>query len=358
MKSWNGKGAAPIFAAALAGLLAAGAPGGAARAQDAEDVARIAQYQGEDRSKMLEDGARAEGELLIYSTGTQVQPLIDAFQQKYPFIKVQLYKAGSAEVGRKVYEEYQAGHYVVDGFELASHGLVVPREVGALAPFYSPEAANYPDAAKERGGHWIVVRESYTGLGFNTDLIKPEDAPKTYDDLLDPKWKGKLAMSGTLATVTNWVGMLELTKGDEFVQKLGAQDIRVYDVSGRALANLMISGEVAISPTIYDSHVAESVGKGAPLEWRALGPVPVTATAVAIAARAPHPHAMMLFTDFLLSKEAQEIYGSIGYASARTDMAGKDSPAEKLYLDDRPSYVQDFDTWTQIYMKTFMKAGQ
>jgi len=342
----------------LTATLALGALVLPAQAQDAQKVKEIATYQGADRQAVLEAGARKEGSLLIYTTGTQIAPLIKRFQEKYPYINVELFRAGSAAVGRKVYEEYQAGHYAVDGFELASHGLVVPREAGALIPFYSPAAAAYPDDAKESGGHWIVVRESYTGIGFNTNLVPPDQAPKTYDDLVDPKWKDKMAMSGTLATAANWVGTIVLTKGEDFLRQVAKQNIRVYEMSGRALANLMASGEVALSPTIYNSHVAASKKKGAPLAWRAPGPVPVTDTGVAVASRAPHPHAMMLMVDFLLSKEAQEMYQSIGYASAREDLKSSETPIQKLYLSNRPNYVREFDGWTKLYNELFLQADK
>src|SRR5262249_8579329 len=146
-----------------------------------------------------------------------------------------------------------------------------------------------------------------------------EQAPRTYADLVDPRWKGRMALSGSSSTPVNWVATMALVHGVEFVRKLAAQNIRVYNITGRALANLMISGEVVLSPTIYNSHVIESARKGAPLAWQAPGPVPVIDAAVAVARKAPHPHASMLFLDFSLSKEAALIYADLGYDSPRRD---------------------------------------
>ena len=112
-----------------------------------------------------------------------------------------------------------------------------------------------------------------------------------------------MAISGVSTTAVNWVGTMVIAEGIDFVRKLGQQNIRIYNMTGRALANLMSSGEVALSPTIYNSHVEASARKGAPLGWVAPGPVPVTDTGVAIARKAPHPHAAMLLVDFLMSKE-------------------------------------------------------
>jgi iron(III) transport system substrate-binding protein len=317
-------------------------------------VEAIAQYQGADRQQMLEAGARQEGSLLLYTTGTQIQPLIDRFKEKYPFIKVEVARAGSADAARKVIEEYAAGYYKVDAYELASHGLIVPRDHGLLQPFTSPELGSYDPDAIEPNKHWVVARESYTGLGFNTNLVPPDQAPKTYEDLLAPQWKGKMAMSGSTANSGNWVGTLVILHGEDFVRKMGDQNIRVYKITGRALANLMTSGEVALSPTIYNSHVEASATKSAPLAWRALGPVPVTDSGVALAKRAPHPHAAMLMVDFMLSKEGQEMYRELGYDSARTDMKSADSPPQKLYLSNRPNYIEEFEQWNRLFQTVFL----
>jgi iron(III) transport system substrate-binding protein len=322
-------------------------------------VAEIANYTGQDRQQMLEDGARREGALMIYTTGTQIQPLLDRFRQKYPYLRIQLPRASSVEVAVKVTQEYAAGVFLVDAFELNADGLILPREQGVLAQFTSPEAVNFEPNAIEGGRHWISVRESYTGIGFNTSKISPTEAPHSYDDLLDPKWKGRMAVSGTLGTAGNWIGAMVVTHGADFVQKLGRQDIRVYQIAGRALANLMIAGEVALSPTIYQSHVAASRAQGAPLAWNVPGPVPVTDTSAALAAKAPHPHAAMLFIDFLLSREAQLMYRDLGYLSSRKDMKSDEYPdLQKLFLMNRPHYFEEFEGWVRLFQEAILKSGR
>jgi iron(III) transport system substrate-binding protein len=320
-------------------------------------VDAIANYAGPDRQMILEQGARRERGLLLYTTGTQIKPLIDRFEQKYPYVKVELARASSADTARKVIEEYRAGFEKVDAFELASHGLVVPRDEGILQPFRSPELAAFAAEAVEPGRHWVVVRESYTGIGFNTKLLPTERAPKTYLDLLDAQWRGKMAISGVSTTAVNWVGTMLIAHGPEFVRKLGTQNIRIYNLTGRALANLMTAGEVVLSPTIYNSHVAASAEKGAPLGWHSPGPVPVTDSGVAIARKAPHPHATMLFMDFLMSKEGQVLYQELGYDSPRTD-AGKASAGaklERLYLTNRPGYIREYEDWAKLYQDVFVR---
>ncbi len=344
---WNGNFASCAVALALL------AGTSSAHAQTAS-VDALANHTGPDRQAVLEEGARKERSLLLYTTGTQIKPLLDRFEQKYPYLKIEQVRAGSSDVARRVVEEYQAGYQKVDAFELASQGLVVARDEMILQPFQSPELAAFAPEAIEPRRHWVVVRESYTGIGFNTKLVPVDQAPKTYMQLLDPQWKGRMAITGSATTPVNWVGTMLIVHGADFVRKLGQQNIRVYNITGRALANLMVAGEVALSPTIYNSHVGASAAKGAPLAWFAPGPVPVTDSAVAIAAKAPHPHAAMLLIDFLASKEAAMMYRDLGYDSPRKDMSTH-SDVKKLYLTNRPNFLNEYESWQKLYQNVFVR---
>jgi iron(III) transport system substrate-binding protein len=336
--------------------LAAGAMSGTAFAQT-RTVAEIANYTGADRQAMLEAGARKEGAVMLYATATQIQPLLDAFKAKYPYIRLDVPKGDAANVARKVLEEYQAGVYNADAFELSSYGLIPPRDAKILQPFNSPELSAYDANTIEPGRHWVSVRESYIGIGFNTDKIPLAEGPKTYKDLLDPKWKGRMAISGSVSTAANWIGLLVIAEGADFVRKLGRQNIRVYQMTSRAVANLMISGEVELSPTTYNSHVEASNAQGAKLAWFAPGPIPVTDTAMALTVKAPHPHAAMLLIDFFLSKEAHVLYQKLGYESSRKDMVGKMAGAQKVYLANRPRYLEEFEDWVTLYQKEFLNGA-
>jgi iron(III) transport system substrate-binding protein len=328
-----------------------------AAAQSRNTVEAIANYAGADRQAMLEAGARRERGLLLYTTGTQIEPLIQGFRRKYPFMNVTVQRGTQADIARRALEEYRAGYRKLDMFELSSEGLILIRDANILQPFRSPEAAAFDAGAIEPKRHWVVVRESYAGIGSNTKAIPPSVGPKTYDDLLAPQWRGRMAMSGSISTASNFVGALVLTRGEDFVRRLGEQNIRIYSVTARALANLMISGEVILSPTIYNSHVEASAATGAPLAWVAPGPVPVTDTAVALARGAPSPHSSMLMIDYLMSQEGQRIYGRLGYGSARLD-AGKRTgniPVQKLYLGNRPDYLRELGHWSKLYRDVFLR---
>lgn len=336
-----------MIAAATLGLGLAFGTWQAAAQTAPKTVAEIANYTGADRQKILEDGARREGALMIYSTGTQADPVYQAFGKKYPFVKVEAYKADSTSVTRRMIEEYASGRYIPDAIDLSVAGLRAMHENGLLQSYKTPEHAAYPKTAIEPGGHWTLDYESYVGLGYNTKLISEAEVPKTYDDLLDPKWRGKMAVPGT-STLANWIGEMLADRDEAFVRKLSTQQIRVFEVSARAVANLVVSGEVAMSPAMFNSHFANSRDQGAPVAWRALGGVYATTGAMALPAKAPHPHAAMLFIDFVLSQEGQSAYGKLGYASARTDMAAKDKPSKVYYFGDAPDFEQNYEKWMAL----------
>lgn len=336
-----------LLMASPAFLVAAPAPAAAAT------VAEIAGYSKPDRQSVLEAGAKKEGKLLIYCTGTQIDPMVKAFEAKYPFIKVELFREDSVKVAQKTMEEYAAGVHNVDGFELSSNGLVPINSKNIIIPFSSPESKNYPDSAFGPKKVWIVVRESYTGFGWNTTLVPADKAPKSFEDMLDPFWKGKMSVSGSPATSSNWVGTMMLEKGEDFVRRVGRQEVRVFGQTARAVANLMITGEVIMSPNTYDSHVDDSRKKGAPLAYADPDAVPVTDTGISVARNAPHPHAMMLFTDYLMSTEGQKAYIAIGYSSARSDMVPANAPKKKHYMASRPNFVRDFEQWNKLFKDVF-----
>src|SRR5581483_2377014 len=141
-----------------------------------------------------------------------------------------------------------------DAFELDDYGVQFLRDAKLLAPFYSPEMANYGTQAVEPKHYWVLMREDYASLGFNTNAYSPEQAPHSHADLLDPKWKGKLGVSASEATLTNWVGAMVVSEGEDFVRRLKSQAMTLYNMGGPAVANLVVSGEVPLLVNARFSH--------------------------------------------------------------------------------------------------------
>jgi iron(III) transport system substrate-binding protein len=336
-----------LCATAIAVLVAA------AQAAEPKTVAEIATYDGADRAQIIQAGARKEGSVLLITPGGQIKPITDRFSQKYPFVRLEVVTGETPNLTRRLQEEYKAGRYTVDAMELDEGPLGLLRGDKILQPYYTPERSVYPAGAIEAGKLWTSSYESYKGLGFNTKLVSAAEAPQTYDDLLDLKWKGKMAVAGS--SVQTWIGGVLAIKGEDFIRKLGKQDVTVYNIQGRALANLVVSGEVPLSPIVFSSHVHDSAQKGAPIAWRPLDGVYALVAGVALPTHAPHPHAAMLFIDFMLSKEGQTLRMETGYVSARNDLPSPDKPKVVVYGSQIPDLAVKFEQWQQLNQEVFGK---
>jgi iron(III) transport system substrate-binding protein len=335
----------------IAAVVGAGLCGRGAAAQP-RSVEEIAQYQGADRQALLEAGSRREGHLMIYTTGTQLNPVYQAFSRKYPFVKVEAVHDDVPIVSRRMIEEYGAQTYLVDVVELTTSGLHPLRDTGLLQPYQSPQLAEIRAEAIEPGRHWAIDYESYVSLGYNTKLVSDAEAPKTLDDLLDPKWKGRMAVASA-TSAPDWIGAVLREKDESFLRRLAQQHVRIYEMLARAVANFIVSGEVALSPTIFSSHIANSRQDGASVAWRALGGVYANSDGAALAHEAPHPNAAMLYIDFVLSREGQALFQKLGYASARKDVDNPEKPVRIYYLGDEPDYLQNYEKWMALARQVF-----
>jgi iron(III) transport system substrate-binding protein len=341
--------------AVLAAALAVVVPVSLAAAEP-KTADQIAHYKGPDRQSVLEAGAKKEGRFIVYTVGGESKPIFERFQQKYPDVRLEILQAPNVDITRRLIEERKAGKVQADAIELNDGPLGLVRDAGALQAYETPEVEAFAPAAIEPKGYWISTYESYKGLGFNTKLVSPDIAPREPEDLLDPKWKGKMALNAQ--AMPTWVGGLIASRGEDFIRKLGAQDFTVFVMEGSALANLVVSGEVPLSPIVYNSHMHVRAAKGAPVAWRAIGAVYATVNGAAIAKDAPHPYAAQLLVDFLLSKESQTMRINMGYASGRTDLVSPDKPKEILYPSRMPDLEVKFDDWKRLGNQVFGKPKE
>lgn len=284
-------------------------------------VAELAAYNKPDREKMLYEAAKKEGRLMWYTslTGGPNSDAPKVLEAKYPGIKLEVYRGDSDAIIQRVIQEAQAKRYLVDSIETTFPILKVMQEYKLLAPYFSPHLAQYSDEAKEKADkslvYWTTDRESYIGLAYNTNSVQGNAVPKSFDDLLKPELKDKIGFATTDTGARVIAAMLK-SKGAEFVQKLKGQQITLHSVSGRAILDMVISGELGLSPTVFLSHSRVSIAKGAPIKWVPMDLVPTNAGGVALPANAPHPHAALLFGDFLISPEGQKFLGKYGLDSA------------------------------------------
>lgn len=308
-------------------------------------------YTGADREQLLVAGAKAEGRVSWYTSlaGSSYKELAQGFEKKYPGVKVDVYRAASNELMARITAEAKARQYLVDTIETTLPLLKSLREDGLLAVYTSPHLLKYPAHAKEKASdglyYWGVNRESFIGVGFNPNLIPPGAVPKNFDGLLNPQLKGKMGFT-TSETGVRMMGAIVKFKGEAFAHKLKAQEISLHPVSGRAMADMAISGEVPISPSIFRDHAMESKGKGASINWVPMEAVPTNAGATAIIYQAPHPHAAVLMADFILSPEGQKILENLEFGSPSKDFGFKRWYPEAGLNTDQ--YDKEATKWQKI----------
>jgi iron(III) transport system substrate-binding protein len=321
----------------------------------------LALYQGRDREKILIEGARKEGQVIFYTSNTWVAgPVSQEFEKKYPFIKSNVWRSDSKALLKRLSEEVSAGRYIADVVETSPEYLTIMVREKMLQEHFSPELSAYDDEAKVKGKSGVYGwsnREIYISLGFNSQLVAPAEAPKGIKDYLDPKWKGKMSIAGT-TTGVQWVGAILDAMGREFLDKLSAQEINVQNISGAALSGLVASGEVPLSPTIFNSNIFTHKQKGAPVEWRPLDPVIAGVGISGMVVNAPHPHAALLFLDFLHSKEGQQAAMKGGLSSPRTDIGSLEQKFNKLYLESKytpEEFEKKINEWETMMRRLFIR---
>jgi iron(III) transport system substrate-binding protein len=271
----------------------------------------------------LVEAAKKEGKVVWYTTlivNQAIRPLKAAFEKKYPGIELQYSRADETPTAAKILEEGVAGRVQADVFDGITN--MIPLKRARLLAAYAPAAASqYPPELKDAEGYWNALLLYVFTPGINTTLVPKDRAPRTYQDLLDPQWKGKMAWNpSSIAGALGFVGNILISKGDErgmdYLRALAGQKIVNVEASARAILDQVIAGEYAIGLMSFNHHTVISAQKGAPTDWLKLEPVPVAFDAAGILKDAPHPNAARLLIEFLTSDEGQVALQKADYLPA------------------------------------------
>ena len=272
--------------------------------------------------------ARKEGEVVWYTTqivNQLVRPVTAAFEKKYPGIKVRAIRANATETAVKILNETKAGRVQSDIFDGTT--TVVPLKAEGYVLKWLPDSAKeYPAELKDPEGFWIANNLFVITPGFNTSLVPKGSQPRTYADLLDPKWRGKLAWNGfpTSSGAGGFIGTVLTEMGQEqgmaYLRALSKQNVANLRGSAREVLDQVIAGEYSVALQIFNHHAVISAKKGAPVDWIPMEPATGTLSVVSIHKNAPHPNAAKLLVDFIISKEGQEVFRRADYLPAHPDV--------------------------------------
>ena len=334
----------------LVALLVLPASAGA-QARKPSTIAELVTYRGADREQLLYAGAKAEGKIVWYTSlaGDSYKELVKAFETKYAGVKVDSYRAQGADLVVRLEEESKARRNIADTIETTEGSLIFLRDGKLLRPYDSPQLDRYPEDGKERADknlvYWALARESYIGFTYNKTLVTKDAVPKNFDGLFHPQLKGKLGIS-IGQTSDKVIGAMIKTKGEEFVRKLKAQEMKLYSIDAPALVNTITTGEIAGSPAIFQTHTLSAAAKGAPVEWVPMDLVPTNVGSAAIAFNPPHPHGALLMADFLLSPDGQGVLEKHFYGSGAKDHGFKKWRPEHGLTTDQ--YEKELLRWDKL----------
>jgi iron(III) transport system substrate-binding protein len=298
---------------ALASLLA---PCGAS----AQTPADVAAYAGADRTERLIAGARREGTLTLYTSAAvaDMAPVTAAFEKRYG-VGVKVWRASSESIVQRAVNEARGGRYDADVIETGGAALEALHREQLLAPMNPPPGADLDPAARTAHREWTGTRFNVFVAAYNTRLVRRDELPKSYDDLLDPRWKGRL---GIEAEDSDWFGAVIDGLGEERGLKLFRGIVAANGISVRKghtlLANLVVSGEVPLALTIYTFRAEQLAKSGAPLGWIAIPPTIARFEGAAVARRAAHPNAAVLFFEFLLADGQDLLRGREMFTARRS----------------------------------------
>ena len=305
----------------------------------------------------LVSAAQKESEVVVYTSlvSEDLAALSAAFEKKHG-IKVKGWRAGSEKVLQRTLTEARAGRHDADIIETNGPELESLYREKVLQPLTSAHLKDLMPQAIRPHGHWVGTRINMFVQSYNTKLVAKDEVPKSYADLTNPRWKGRL---GIEAEDEDWFAMVVRELGEERGLKIFRDIARVNGFSVRKghtlLAGLVASGEVPFALTTY-SHGAEKMKqRGAPLEWYAIEPAIGRANGVAIVAKPAHPHAAALFVDFILSPEGQAILEKGGYVPANLKIGNS---AQKLPLKfvDPAVVLDEADKWKKLWNEIVLAA--
>lgn len=244
------------------------------------------------------------------------RPVADAFQKKYG-IRVDFTRADNTETNLRIAQEVKAGRIMVDVFD--GFGAPALERSGSLVSFTPEGVKAFGPEFYDSKGLWNATNVYILTPGYNTQLIPKGTEPRTFEDLLDPKYKGKITWNTSLTPsgAPGFVGIVLADMGEqrgmEYLRRLSAQQIVGQRIAARAVLDRVIAGEYALALNIFNHHTVISAKKGAPSDWIPMQPALGVLSVFSIVKGGPNTDAAKLFVDFLTSTEGQAFFRDADY---------------------------------------------
>jgi iron(III) transport system substrate-binding protein len=346
-------------AAAAAAILAVLGTPATVLAQGKPTVESVSALTGPDREKKLLEGAKKEGSLMIYTSAQSddMGALVQAFEKKYG-LKVEVWRSSSEKVLQRAIQESRANKNTMDVAETNGPELESLSREKIAATLKGPYLADLIPEAIRPHGQWVGTRLNVFVQAYNPQLVKKEELPRTWEDLANPKWKGKLGIEQEDA---DWLMGEFAQLGEARAQKVFRDIVATNGVSVRKghtlLTQLVVSGEIPLALTVYNYKAEQLKNKGAPIDWFTIGPAIARPNGIAINKAAPHPNAAVLFFDFEISPEGQKILAGRDFVPTSRKI---DTPLNKVPMKfvDAASSLDQGQKFDKLYQELFIRQGK
>ena len=255
------------------------------------------------------EASKKEGAVYWYGSINvdDASALIAGINKKYPFMEIKRFRAANAPVLARLEVEARARGLNVDVIDLDGFYVAQALKRNYWLRYVSPELSAYPKELNDPAGRWSGFFLLPQVVIYNTNLVAPASAPKSYNDLLDPKWKNRMSIADS--GVTWYHGMLQVLgaeKGRAFFKRLAAQNVHVQ-TGNRMMVELTMAGEHALGLAAYAHRIGQFQKKGAPMGWLKDDVLITTPQAIGVSGYGKSPNAAKLIVDFTLSQEGQTI---------------------------------------------------
>jgi len=305
------------------------------------------------------DAAGSEREVVWYTAMNtpDAAPLRKRFLEKYPELNLTILRQPGEKIRTRILTEMRAGKFLWDVVSFNHLDMDALAQEGLLAAYASPETlSGFPGGAVDPEGRWAAIYVRQYVIGYNTGSVPRPEAPRSWEDLLQPRWKEKFAMDES--DVEWYAAMLDYLgreKGPAFMRSLARQNPQ-FRRGHSLLAKLLIAGEFPLA-LVHAAEMDEARRAGAPVDWvKTLDPVITSPSQVAVSAKAPHPNAGRLLVDLLLSAEGQALIRDRGRVPARSDVArGPASVPLKLHYVN-PRLAREADRHEKEFREIFLRG--
>jgi iron(III) transport system substrate-binding protein len=320
----------------------------------------LATYTGPDRMQKLIDGAKKEGEVVIYTSAPvdDMKALTDAFEKKYG-VKAKTWRASSEKVMQRALTETRNNRFEFDIVETNGPELEALVREKVLQPVRSPSHADLIPQAIFPHSSWVGSRLNIFAGAYNTNLVKKEEIPKRWEDFKDPKWKGRL---GIEAEDADWfASVVAELGGEEKGVKIFRDIVQTNGISVRKghtlLTQLVVSGEVPLAFTVYNYKAEQFKNKGAPIDWFVIEPAIARANGVGVVAKPKNPHAALLFYEFEISEEGQKLLFERDFVPTHRKIETKLNKMPLKFVDVKVA-LDEYEKWDKLYDATFNKQAK